>query len=135
VTRSAELDVGYITEELEKPVGRLEAALKAIDVGVARADEDEVKRSIGRNRFLQGAMKILDQDAKKMQDKFSGHRTPAIGLEALGRVVDVRATLKRCQATARELDKRLVLRAVALLGDREGKKLFLAAPEEKVHLR
>jgi hypothetical protein len=124
-----------LDKEFSQKAKRIAAVVKSINQSVSSlADQEGLERAIGRNRFLQTEVKTLSDKITKLMDKLKADLLDLDDSEIRLRGIGIANSLNAERKNAVETDKLLVLKAVEVLGDKAGKKLFLNAAPVTVSL-
>jgi hypothetical protein len=121
---------GYAVK-VERAKKQLAAIMNNIG-GFTAEDLEELALAIGRSRFVQTAMKTEREKMKRDADKWKDQLAESREINKL--VQDTIAGAKAQIEMGVVVDKALLQKCVALIGDEKGKKLFLKAPAQKVSL-
>ena len=127
-TKRFATQVKRFDNDYRKPLVNAQRMVKALSGKVATLDnEDDFSRVIGQSRFLQAAIKTRSKNIKQFAKELENYKGLEGYTELGARTLATEQEFKKVIEAARSLDKAVVRKAMAVLGDEKGKKLFLAA--------
>ena len=127
-TKRFATQVKRFDNDYRKPLVNAQRMVKALSGKVATLDnEDDFSRVIGQSRFLQAAIKTRSKNIKQFAKQLETYKGLEGYTELGARTLATEQEYKKVIEAARSLDKAVVRKAMAVLGDEKGKKLFLAA--------